>query len=160
MATETEKQLRHGIAVTDVTIDTSPGALRNACTSWLFSTWQWFIDHPDAVLKAWSQAVFKGGNLAYDTLNSRKSCSDVRERFVDDPNFTLMVCTERPVTNNSMAEEDVDGPDYDDDSSLDPDVLCDIRLSAHCPTTPQLPTNVVEFQGSLIYSDDICHSEP
>lgn len=155
MASETEKQLRRGIAANRVTIDTTPATLRNACTSWLYSSWRWFDSHPQAVLKAWSQAAFKGWNLSYDLLNSQPCRSTVREAFSDDEEFALTVCTERPITNNSTAEEDLDGLDYDDDPSIDPDLLCDIRpFAPNNSHTHQLPTNVIECQGSLIYTGD------
>ncbi|CAE6435116.1 unnamed protein product [Rhizoctonia solani] len=146
LATETQRQLARGVSATNVTIDTSPGALRNASTKWLLSSWEWFAKNPDAVKKSWSQAVFQDWDLSYETLSSERCQSIVQERFTDDPTFAISVCTETPHINDSTTEEDLDGPDYDDDIAIDPHILFEVPQS--------LPTGIENLEGSLILAEN------
>ncbi|KAF8598612.1 hypothetical protein BDV93DRAFT_512337 [Ceratobasidium sp. AG-I] len=126
-----------------------PGCIRNASTSWILSAWRWFQDHPDTVLNAWRLASFGGLDLSYSSLTSRQARATVYERFADDIPFAISIATSSSDVSDPKFEENADGPDYDDDSAIDPSVLCNIRS-----TLSSLPPKIsVDDAGDFDYID-------
>lgn len=75
--------------------------------------------------------------------------------FEPDRDFVLSVARIEPKAHGSTDDqEDVDGPDYDDDYAIDPHVLCSIRLPRDDTAPPSLPPNVIQLQDDLAYTGD------
>ncbi|KAF8609641.1 hypothetical protein BDV93DRAFT_432127 [Ceratobasidium sp. AG-I] len=150
LAQETQAQLKRGVKPADVFIDTTVGTLRNASTAWILSAWIWLRDHPETILDAWRQASFGRLNLSYGSLNSPENRSAVHERFHEDIPFALSIVTPSPeIPDDPDFDEDADGPDYDDDCAIDPNILCDIRA-----IDSQLPAGIVDAGGDFEFAGD------
>jgi hypothetical protein len=142
----TQDQLRNGVEASNVVIDTTPGTLRDASVGWLLDAWNWLKDHPQIVLDSWRAASFGGWDLSYESPTSPRSRSVVHERFTEDQAFALSIVDASRQTPDDPNFEEADSPDYEDDSALDPNILCDIR--------GRLPAHVIEHECGLEYTGD------
>ncbi|QRV95115.1 DDE superfamily endonuclease [Ceratobasidium sp. AG-Ba] len=143
LSKETQRQIADGTEPSRVKIDTSLNKLRNQSTTWLLNAWEWLRDHPEVVRSSWRDTAFGDWDLSYETLTSARSRTVVHERFTEDQSFALAISAQLPDNPNF---EEADSPDYDDDTAIDPSILCDIR--------GRLPKNVIEREGGLDYTGD------
>ncbi|QRV95133.1 DDE superfamily endonuclease [Ceratobasidium sp. AG-Ba] len=143
LSKETQRQIADGTEPSRVKIDTSLNKLRNQSTTWLLNAWEWLRDHPEVVRSSWRDTAFGDWDLSYETLTSARSRTVVHERFTEDQSFALAISAQLPDDPNF---EEADSPDYDDDTAIDPSILCDIR--------GRLPKNVIEREGGLDYTGD------
>ena len=151
LAEQTKRQLDAGVKPESIRLDFTRRTLRNACTNWLLTAWNWFDSNPEVICSAWSQAKFGDTwNLSYQFLTGEYALRTVRERYDEDIPFALSLAT--PISVDEDLETNTEGQEFDDDPALPPQAINDLQINGSGSVL--IAHSAVIDDGLFVYNAD------